>query len=81
MSHYPSRFVQCELTEQEEDLARPRCDPVWVAAACVEEYVRRRLAGCAGKTDQLVLDLERAEMLVAVQIDSVHGLPAGQRLR
>ena len=64
----------CELAEQKEQLTRPRRDPIRIAATRVEEYVRRRLAGCAGEPDQLVLDLERAEMLIAAQIDHVHYL-------
>src|ERR1019366_4769194 len=69
------RFADRELTPQEEYLACARRDPVRIAAAGVEVHVRRGLTGGSREADQFILDLERAELFVVVQIDGIHRPP------
>ncbi|MCY1223295.1 hypothetical protein D9M72_354160 [compost metagenome] len=69
------RLRQGELAEQEEGFAGPRCRPVRVAAAGIEEGLGGFLRARLGELDQFVLDLERAEIGNAVVEFSVQHDP------
>ena len=65
--HDPLALADGELAEEEESLARRGRDPVGIAAAGVQQGHGGLLGAFLGERDQLVLDLERAELRVLVK--------------
>ena len=63
-----------ELAQQEKPFARRRGDPVWIAAAGIQESALRRLRRLPGQLDQLILDLEGAQCCEILKCQKVgHG--------
>ena len=70
----PFRLAERELAHQEERLARRHGNPVRIAAARVEHGDRARLRRFVGDLDQLVLQLEGAQLAeVQALVICVHG--------
>src|SRR5262245_454511 len=60
-----------KLSEQKEAFARRRGDPIWIAAARIEEGRLRGARRLLGQTDQLILDLEWAQGFELAQGEDV----------
>lgn len=83
MVHDPFGLGHRELTQRKERLARARRHPVGIAAPCIQKSTVgfSGFRGC--QLNQFILDLKRAERLVIVQLQSIHGsnLPGQLKIR